>query len=164
MGAVAVDLRTDGDVERGFASVQTALSAAGFTGCSPLLVQKHVDHAVEILLGGRVDEQFGVVVTVGHGGVLANLLSRSVTRPAPVSRAEAEAMVSALPGHELFEGYRNQPPRDVEALIDAIVATSLLVTRLADEGMNFELDLNPLMLLPEGDGAVLADALLVKIG
>jgi acyl-CoA synthetase (NDP forming) len=109
-----------------------------------------------------VDPQFGPVVLLGLGGVLVEVLEDVALRPLPIGRADAEAMVDELRGRAILDGVRGRPACDVPALVDAILA----VARLADEHRDAiaELDVNPLLVLPRGDGVKALDALVVLRG
>jgi acetyltransferase len=100
-------------------------------------------------------------VVFGLGGVLVELFQDSSLRLAPVSRAEAHEMIAETRGAELLRGYRGRPAADVEALADAICRVSHLAVDLRDEIA--AVDVNPLMVLPAGQGVIAADALVVTI-
>jgi acyl-CoA synthetase (NDP forming) len=124
-----------------------------------LLVQQQVVDGVEIIAGLVVDPQFGPFVLLGTGGVLAELLSDVVLRPAPVTAEDVREMIGEIRGKALLDGFRGAPPADVDALVDAVVALAQLGTDHADRIA--ELDLNPLLVRPAGHGVVAVDALVV---
>jgi acyl-CoA synthetase (NDP forming) len=111
----------------------------------------------EAILGYRLDPQVGPLVLVGAGGTLAELYRDVALRPAPVTRAEAQAMVSEVRGFAPLAGYRNAPRGDLGALAEAIVAFSAL----AELPEVREAEINPLIVKAEGEGVVGVDALLV---
>lgn len=129
---------------------------AGAPGAG-VLVEEMVaaEHAAEVLVG-VAPSPLGSVVALASGGVLTEVLDDAVFRLLPISREEASSMVAELRGARLLHGYRGSPPLDVEALVDALVAVSDLV---AGWPVGFELDLNPVLVLPEGVCAL--DAALV---
>jgi acetyltransferase len=160
LGAIATELRSARAVETAFRSISDMLRAKGLEG-QPLLVQRQVELGLELLVGGRTDIHFGPVVTVAYGGVLAEVLHQSVTRLAPVSIEAARQMVLALPRADVFAaGYRGQPAHDFDALAETVAGVSALVAALAERGLSAELDLNPVIVLSEGEGCVAVDALL----
>lgn len=120
-------------------------------------IQEMVPQGVEVLVGLRQVPGFGTMLTVGLGGVLAELLRDTVTALAPVGPSEAEALLRRLRGAKLFEGWRGAPPIDMAALAGAISALSGLAERNADQIA--ELEVNPLVALP--DRVVAVDALVV---
>ena len=123
------------------------------------LVEKMVTGAVaELIVGIKRDEQFGPALVIGAGGTLVELITDSVSLLLPTSRdAVAEAITSLLVS-KLLSGFRGNPAGDVNAVIDAILS----IADFADHHWDtlLELDVNPLMVLPEGQGAVAADALI----
>ncbi|MGW3284192.1 acetate--CoA ligase family protein [Streptomyces sp. NPDC001002] len=111
---------------------------------------------VELLIGGRRDRDFGPTVTVGHGGVHAELWRDVAVELAPVDRRTAAGMLDRLRSRRLLDGWRGQPAVDVDALIDAIVVVSEAIagtTGVAD------IEVNPIRVGP--DGALAVDALVV---
>jgi acyl-CoA synthetase (NDP forming) len=122
-----------------------------------VLVERQAADGPELLLGLRRDPVFGPVVVLGLGGTAVEALDQVVLGLAPLTAADAEALVSALPGRELLEGWRGGPKRRAGELESLLVALSVVfaATRAAEE-----LEINPLRLLP--DGSLLAlDAVLV---
>jgi len=106
---------------------------------------------VELLIGARRDRDFGPTVTVGHGGVLAELWHDVCVELAPVDRRTAAGMLDRLRSRRLLDGWRGQPAVDLDALIDAVVAVSEAIaatTGLAD------IEVNPIRVGPEGALAV----------
>jgi len=113
--------------------------------------------AVEVILGVLRDPDFGPVVVCGTGGILVELLEDSSLRLPPLSHEEALEMIHETRGVRLLQGFRGQPPADVEALSDALVRLSQLAVDLGD--LVAALDINPLMVLPRGQGVRAVDAL-----
>ena len=114
--------------------------------------------AVEVILGVLRDPDFGPVVVFGSGGVLVELLEDSSLRLPPLSREEALEMIQETRGARLLHGFRGRPPADVDALADALVCLSQLAVDLGD--LIVALDINPLMVLPAGQGVRAVDALM----
>ncbi|MDX8442763.1 acetate--CoA ligase family protein [Mesorhizobium australafricanum] len=117
------------------------------------------DGVAELIVGFTRDPMFGVVMTLGTGGVLVELLRDSVTLMLPATRDDIEAALRGLKLYPLLEGYRGRPKADVAAAIDAIAGIADFVQK--NEGEIEELDINPLIVCAEGKGAWIADALLV---
>jgi acyl-CoA synthetase (NDP forming) len=113
--------------------------------------------AVEVILGVLQDPDFGPVVVFGSGGVLVELLKDSSLRWPPLSREEALEMIYETRGARLLQGFRGQPPADIDDLADGLVRLSQLAVDLGD--MIAALDINPLMVLPRGQGICAVDAL-----
>lgn len=117
------------------------------------------DGVAELIVGFTRDPMFGVVMTLGTGGVLVELLRDSVTLMLPATRDDIEAALRGLKLYPLLEGYRGRPRADVDAAIDAIAGIADFVQK--NEVEIEELDINPLIVCAEGKGAWIADALLV---
>lgn len=114
---------------------------------------------VEILAGATRDPVFGWMLTVGLGGVWTELMKDACHALLPVDAAEAEAMLRSLKGFKLLDGYRGAPKADVAAAAQAIAALGQAV--LAGGDALREVEVNPLLVLPEGRGAVAVDALVL---
>jgi acyl-CoA synthetase (NDP forming) len=118
---------------------------------------------VEVLVGALRDPALGPFVVVAPGGVAAELYGERATRPAPVSRGQAEAMIAECRSlSALLAGYRGRPPADRQALAETIARASALAAAL--ESALVELDLNPVMVGPEGAGAHVVDARIILTG
>lgn len=125
-----------------------------------VLVQPMAGRGVEMVLGVRRDPQFGPMLMAGLGGVLIEVLKDAVYAPAPVTVDEAERMLGRLKGRAILDGVRGQPAADVSALVQVMTTLSELAAELGD-GIE-ELDLNPVIVHPAGQGVTIADALLIR--
>jgi acyl-CoA synthetase (NDP forming) len=114
---------------------------------------------VEILAGCTRDPVFGWLLTVGLGGVWTELMHDAVHALLPVEADEAEAMLRNLKGFKLLDGYRGAPKADVAAAAQAIAALGQAV--LAGGDALREVEVNPLLVMPQGKGAVAIDALVL---
>jgi len=123
------------------------------------LVEKGVGSGAEFMLGVVWDAQFGPIVTVGLGGTAGEALGDLSARVAPLAREDAEAMIDELRGARLLGPFRGRGPLDRPALAEAIVRLGSLAAALGERLC--EADINPLFVLPEGEGCLAADALFV---
>jgi hypothetical protein len=123
------------------------------------LVQKMQRGLAEVILGFRRDPLVGPTVTVGLGGVLAEIYKDAATRLAPVDEAEAREMIDAVKGLATIRGYRNLPRGDVAALAKAVAAFSMLAHETF--AAVSEAEINPLLIKPDGEGVVAVDGLVV---
>jgi acetate---CoA ligase (ADP-forming) len=124
-----------------------------------LLVEQMVGHGVaEVLIGMTVDAQFGQMLVIGAGGTLTELLRDTVALLPPFTADGVRAAIARLSIAKLLSGYRGQPAGDVAGLID----TALACTRYAEANLDrlIELDLNPVIVRPAGQGALAVDALI----
>jgi acetyltransferase len=128
---------------------------AEILGC---LVQEMVIGGKEVIIGMNKDPQFGPLIMFGLGGIYIEAIRDVSFRLAPLSRREAEEMVSEIRGWELLRGVRGEKPVDIEAIVDCILRVSQLVTDFPEI---MELDLNPLIVREKGRGAVCVDARLI---
>jgi acetate---CoA ligase (ADP-forming) len=113
---------------------------------------------IEVILGIKNDPAFGPVVVLGLGGTLAELFDEVVLRRAPVSAAQALAMMAKPSWGRLLQGYRGAAPADCAALAEMIAALSRFAA--ANAAQISAIDLNPVVVLPEGQGAIALDAVL----
>lgn len=128
-----------------------------------IYVEKMISNAIaELIVGILDDAQFGPVMTIGTGGVLVELLQDTTTLLLPASRQEIETGLRSLRMFALLDGYRGRPKADLSAAIDAIYAISEFAVKHA--GKIDELDINPLLVCGENQGAWIADALLITKG
>jgi acetate---CoA ligase (ADP-forming) len=125
-------------------------------------VQEMVTGGVEVIVGVSYDPQLGPVLLFGSGGVMVEVYNDVALRRCPITRAEAEAMIAQVKGARLLHGFRGRPPADTDALAGTLVRVSHLAMHL--EGRLAELDINPLMVLPRGQGVKAVDALVVFRG
>jgi acetyl-CoA synthetase len=147
-GGVVLDLR-DADA--------VAAAAARLSALSPrLLVERmHKGAVAELIIGLTGDPQFGTALVIGAGGVLTELLADSATLLLPATNAEIEHALASLKIWRLVTGFRGKHG-DAAAVVRAIEAIAAFA--LANEGLVEELDVNPLLVFP--NGAVAVDALI----
>jgi hypothetical protein len=112
---------------------------------------------IEMILGVKRDPLFGPVVLCGFGGILVEVLKDVAVGIPPLSLQQASDMLKRLRGFAVLEGARGRPPADMDALCDAIAALSRLAVVFRDQLVG--LDVNPLIVLPKGQGVTAVDAL-----
>jgi acyl-CoA synthetase (NDP forming) len=127
-----------------------------------VLVARQVSGAVEVALGIVRDPVFGPMVMVGLGGVFIEILRDFAFRRCPVSETEAEAMIRSLRGFPLLDGVRGRKRADVPALARALSALSAFGAAAGERLVS--VDVNPVLVLPEGEGAFAADAVIEIAG
>jgi acyl-CoA synthetase (NDP forming) len=155
LGLVSLGLEGDDAIR---AAAEELLRTAGQRGVDArgLLVEPMADAGLELIVGLRRDPSFGPCVVVGLGGVLAEVLDDVAIRLAPVTNPIAQSMLDELRAAPLLAGARGRPAIDREAVVELIVALSILGTERQDL---VEVDLNPVIASP--DGALAVDALVV---
>lgn len=123
-----------------------------------VLVQEMVHGAVEVIVGVTDDPVFGPALMFGLGGIHAEVMKDVSFRLAPVTPAEVQAMLREVRAFALLDGARGAAPADVDALADAVARVAALAIDL--QGTLAELDINPLFVLPKGQGVRAGDALI----
>jgi len=123
-----------------------------------LLMEMAPDNGTETILGVNKASGLGTMIMFGIGGIYVEVLKDVQLAYAPLTKADAERMISSLRMHEIFEGVRGQLALDVEAIIESILRLSQLVTDFPEI---VELDINPLLVLPQGKGVKVLDARIV---
>ncbi|MCL4505584.1 MAG: acetate--CoA ligase family protein, partial [Chloroflexi bacterium] len=121
-------------------------------------VQQMIAGGQEVIIGVKRDPTFGPLVMFGLGGIYVEALADVSFRLAPLSPADAAEMIGEVRSARLLEGVRGAPPADRAALVDAITRVGQLA---ADHPEIAELDINPLLVLPEGAGVMAVDARMV---
>jgi acyl-CoA synthetase (NDP forming) len=160
-GAVALSLRAADDVRAAYdkimASAKAYNSSADIHG---VLVQPMAPAGQEMILGVNQDEKFGPILMVGLGGIHVEVLKDVAFSPVPFGTDDARRLLDQLKGAALLHGVRGEAPADIDALVDLMVRLSKFV---ADHGEQIaEIDLNPVLVHPKGQGVSIADALIVK--
>ncbi|MBI4642631.1 MAG: acetate--CoA ligase family protein [Deltaproteobacteria bacterium] len=119
------------------------------------LVQKMAAPGAEMILGMTRDPHFGPLLMIGLGGTLVEIFQDVMFSVAPISEPWAHRMIEDLKAFPLLSGYRGEPPGDLEMIAECL-------ERLSQLALDFpeirELDINPLMVFPQGQGAAVVDA------
>ena len=116
-----------------------------------VLVQEMAPSSTEVIIGSVKDPQFGPTLMFGIGGIFVELLKDVTFRVAPINAQDAAEMIVGVKAYPLLNGYRNNPPVDVEAIVDDLLKVSKLVIEYAEIK---ELDLNPVMAYAHGTKTV----------
>ncbi|MGA2526005.1 MAG: acetate--CoA ligase family protein [Smithellaceae bacterium] len=158
-GGIKLNVVNDAEVRVGFKEVisnaKKYMLEAKIQG---VLVQEMLKDGVEVIIGTTKDPVFGHVIMFGLGGIFVEALKDVSFRITPLSRVDAEEMVSEIKGYSVLQGMRGKPSVDINALVDIILKVSRLVTDYGDTIK--ELDINPLVLF--SCGAKVADAMIIK--
>lgn len=156
---VRLGLRTAAEVEAAYGELMANARRYSATArIDGILVQEMVEGGIETILGVTNDPLFGPAVMFGLGGIFAEVMKDVAFRLAPVTPAMAREMIAEIKGYPLLAGARGRPAADVDALAEAIVKLSALAMDL--KGHIAELDVNPLFVLPRGQGVKAGDALI----
>ena len=157
-GVVALGLRSGADIEAALARMEERLAADGRGPIAAVLVEEMVGNAVaELIVGVIRDERIGLALVIGAGGLLVELVRDTQRLLLPASREEIGEALGRLAVVKLLAGYRGREPGDRDAAIDAVAAVAAFAAAHRDSLV--ELDVNPLLVRPQGEGAVAVDAL-----
>ncbi|MFN4179755.1 MAG: acetate--CoA ligase alpha subunit [Armatimonadota bacterium] len=155
VGGVQLNLNSDSDVRQAFErimnSVKQHVPEAKIEG---VLVQAMAKKGREVILGMKRDPQFGPILMFGLGGIYVEVLKDVTFRFAPVRELGAYRMVRDIKTYRLLEGVRGEPPADIDKIVECIERLSQLAM---EQDLIEELDINPLIVYPQGEGAVVVD-------
>jgi len=156
VGGVRLNLQDDTAVREAFMEIQNRLAQDGkLEAMDGVLVQPMISGGVELMVGVTQDASFGPLIGFGLGGIHVEILKDVCFRITPITDRDAREMVRSIKGYRLLEGYRGHPSADIEAIEDLLLRVSRLVEEVPEIA---ELDLNPVMALPPGQGCLIVDA------
>jgi acetyltransferase len=147
-GGVMLYLDSDDEVKTAFDKIMT--NAGRFDASADIrgiLVTPMLKDGLEIIIGTKIDDQFGPVIMFGIGGVLVEVLKDVVFRVLPISRRSARQMVAEIRSAKLLDGFRGSHPRDRNAIVSLLLTVSEIIEAYPDIE---ELDLNPVLVHEEG--------------
>jgi acyl-CoA synthetase (NDP forming) len=160
-GAMALNLTEADDIRRAYDDiVSNARVHHPEADIRGVLVQSMAPRGQEIIVGVHRDATFGPMLMVGLGGIYVEVLNDVVFAPVPLGSDEARELLARLKGAALLHGVRGETPADIEALVEVMVSLSHFAADFADDVA--EVDLNPVLVHPRGQGISLVDALIVK--
>lgn len=146
VNGVRVGLKNDHELREAVSELVYIKDAEG------VLIEEMAEPGIEVIVGGVIDDQFGPVVMFGLGGISVELFKDVAFALAPVGKEDALWLVRQVKGYKLLKGYRGRPPVDMNILLEMIVKVSEMIST----GVIREIDLNPVVLYPEG--AIVLDA------
>jgi len=152
VGGVGLNLRNESDVEH-------ALSTMNGLGEFFLVEEMITDSVAEIILGVSVDAKFGLTMTIGAGGIFAELLDDKITFMLPISRLHVSRAINKLRINTLLKGWRGRSLGDTESLIDSVLNLANFVESHIDSLV--ECEINPLIVRNLGEKAIVVDALII---
>jgi acetyl-CoA synthetase (ADP-forming) len=148
VGGVVVNLKTSKEVEGAFKKIMDNVKKhtpqAKILG---ITVQEMAPASTEVIVGAIKDPQFGQTLMFGLGGIFVEILKDVTFRIAPINEQEAKEMITEVKAYPVLQGYRGQPPADVNAIVTILLSTSKLVMEHPEIK---ELDLNPVMVYEKG--------------
>ena len=124
-----------------------------------ILIEKMIeDQVTEMIIGIKIDDQFGPVIIVGSGGIYTELMNDSVTLLLPLKKSIILKAINDLKISKLLKGLRGKPEGDIQATVQAIMKLGKFAEKNASRLI--EADINPLIVRPKGKGVIAADALI----
>ncbi len=123
-----------------------------------LLISPMMSSGIEMIVGTTLDPTFGLIVMVGFGGILVEFMRDVSIRYGAIGPPEAHRMIDQLQGRRLLDGVRGRPPSDIDALANSLALLSRF--GLANAGRLHGVEINPLLVRPQGLGCLMLDALL----
>jgi acyl-CoA synthetase (NDP forming) len=156
VGGVVLNISNENELFHAIHQISSSVRGAGFR-LDHVLVQPMTVGIGEMLIGFRRDVDAGPIVLVAAGGIYTEVYRDRSIRLAPVDLKTAYEMIDELQISQVFMGFRNKPAGDLNALAEAIVA----ISRLADveHVAIVDAEINPLIILPAGQGVIAVDAL-----
>jgi acetyltransferase len=160
VAGVRVNIATKGEVFLAYEALrESARRHRPDAAIQGVLVGPMAKKGVEIIVGTLLDATFGPMIMVGLGGITTELFRDVVYRPAPVSAVEASAMLAELKAAPLLNGFRGAAKADIPALSQLISQISVLAAHARDQIS--EIEINPVLVHPVGQGVTIVDALVV---
>ncbi len=154
-GGIKLNVKDEADVARQYQAlideVSSRLPEARLQG---VLVEAMAPKGQEVIVGMRRDPNFGPLLMFGLGGIYVELFGDVAFRVAPLTRSDALSMIQQTKAGRLLGGFRGQPEADLEAVVDAILRLSRLAL---DFTQIEEVEINPLLVFPKGQGALALD-------
>src|SRR5699024_8645173 len=150
-----------GGVQLNLGDAAAVSAAVDSLGAGRTLLVEHMvkDALAELVVGVTRDPRFGLLLTVGAGGVWVEILGDACSLLLPATREQLRSALLSLRIAPVLQGYRGRAAADMDALLDALQAVAAFATAHADTLL--ELDINPLLVGAEGAGVTAVDALLV---
>ena len=157
LGLVIVGVAGPADLAAAWETLTARLAEADAE--AEILVQEMVQDGIEVFVGVAHHAGFGHVLAFGLGGVELELQDDTALRMLPLREGDAEQMISEIQGAARFEAFRGRPAYDTESLAKCLCAVSDLIAAAGD--VIREIDLNPIKVLPAGQGCMIVDALIL---
>jgi len=155
-GGVKLKIKTKDDARQAFQEIMA--NARKFNPSAKIngvIMERMARRGVEVILGAVRDPKFGPICMFGLGGTFVEALQDVTFRLAPMWEISSEIMIRSIKAYNILKGVRGAPPCDIDSIRDCIIRLSQMLT---DHPEIAELDINPLIVYPEGQGCVVADS------
>lgn len=155
-GGVFLDIESVEEAEEAFEQIiENAKNFNAKALIKGVMMEKMARPGTEVILGSARDPKFGPICMFGLGGTLVEVFKDVTFRLAPMWEVSAEIMIESIKAHKVLKGIRGMPPADVDSIKDCILRLSQMVS---DHPEIAELDINPLIVYPEGEGCLVVDS------
>lgn len=160
-GGVKINLKNEEEVRKAFTEIMVNAKNYGKEKgidvdlSRGVFISDFADMGTEIIVGVTKDPQFGHALMVGLGGIFVEVLKDVSFRLIPFTENDAREMLKELKAYKILEGIRGEPPRDVDSLVNVMLA----VSKMIEENPEItELDCNPTFVYEKGKGTLVVDA------
>ena len=155
-GGVRLKIKTKDEARKAFEEIiENAKKFKPSAKIDGVIIERMAKRGVEVILGGVRDPNFGPICMFGLGGTFVEAMRDVTFRIAPMWEISAEIMIRTIKAYRILKGIRGAPPCDIDAIKDCILRLSQMLTEQPEIA---ELDINPLIVYPEGQGCVVADS------
>ncbi len=161
-GGVKLNVDTEEEVKNAFNEIiQNAKAYKPDAEISGVLITPMAKDGLEVIIGTKIDEQFGPIIMFGIGGILVEIIKDVSFRVLPLSRGCAKRMINEIKSSKILNGFRGFNPFDKKALAKLLLTVSDIVESYPEIK---EMDLNPIILYEEGKGLDIVDARIILKG
>jgi acetyltransferase len=155
-GGVRLKIKTAEAAKKAFQEIiQNAKNYNPSALIDGVIIEPMAKKGIEVILGAARDPKFGPICMFGLGGTFVEAIKDVTFRIAPMWEISAEIMIRTIKAYTILQGVRGAPPSDIEGIKDCILRLSQMLTEHPEIA---ELDINPLIVYPEGQGCVVADS------
>ncbi|HAY22088.1 MAG TPA: hypothetical protein DCY27_07965 [Desulfobacterales bacterium] len=159
LGGVLLNLPSPQAAREGFLNLQqVAISHLPGGEKWQVLVMPYIEAGFEVILGAKRDRAFGPMILFGAGGIWVEVLEDVAMRLAPLNLTTAQELIAETKVYKILQGRRGQPPLDIDSLAQNLVLLSALMMHCPQIQ---EVDLNPVLVFPQGQGTIALDARII---
>lgn len=161
-GGVRLKIKTKEESHKAFEEIiENAKNFNPSAKIDGVIMEEMAKGGVEVILGAVRDPEFGPICMFGLGGIFVEAMKDVTFRLAPMWEISAEIMIRTIKAYRVLKGIRGAPPSDIDSIKDCLLRLSQM---LCDHPEIVELDINPLIVYPEGEGCVVADSRILLKG